>query len=107
MQPFIFNNDYDEDEDYFLDLHAHHVSSKSPLPTHLLERYPSHSSLCLFFLQGMHEQDMDLDPREMDPTTRRAVTVRKVFGELWHWKEQVRRHGCTKGATVVFSQWRV
>ena len=27
MQPFIFNNDYDEDEDYFLDLHAHHVSA--------------------------------------------------------------------------------
>ena len=30
----------------------------------------------------------DVDPRQLDPHTRRAVTVRKVFGELWQWKEQ-------------------
>ncbi|TFJ85191.1 hypothetical protein NSK_003614 [Nannochloropsis salina CCMP1776] len=29
-----------------------------------------------------------MDPRLLDPSTRRAITVRKVFGELWHWKEQ-------------------
>ena len=29
-----------------------------------------------------------MDPRQLDPHTRRAVTVRKVFGELWQWKEQ-------------------
>jgi hypothetical protein len=35
--------------------------------------------------------DMELDPRDMDPARRRAVTVRRVYGELWHWKEQVCR----------------
>ena len=41
--------------------------------------------------------DLELDPRETDPVRRRAVTVRKVFGELWHWKEQRIRNGSPFG----------
>lgn len=62
VKPLTFNDHYrgGEDEDYLLDLHAHQG--------------------------GM--MDMELDPRDMDPARRRAVTVRRVYGELWHWKEQ-------------------
>lgn len=34
-------------------------------------------------------QGAGVDFRELDPLSKKRLTVTKVFGELWHWKEQV------------------
>lgn len=95
MKPFLFNNDYDDDQDYFLDLHAtplspsYSSSSHRPPPPlrQQQQQQQQHPSFPPFFTTE-EEALSAMDPRQLDPGTRRAVTVRKVFGELWHWKEQ-------------------
>lgn len=89
VRPFVFNNDYNDEDDYFLDLHAtphappHHSRSlphHRPLPPPQAPLPPP--------LAFDEDTLSAMDPRLLDPSTRRAITVRKVFGELWHWKEQ-------------------